>query len=394
MRRALLWMLVPLTLAACAPKPPEIESGPVRRNVAVQTVEAKPVSLDIKIPVLLKAREEIELRAAASGMILELPFEEGDIVPASSVPKATWVDAEDFTKLQPDATATDEVLLQRNLAHLDGLKAFAHIDDRSARINFRDSQSQYDAATRTLNRALSYKESTEAAIDTVRTNRVAARANSDRLLKMIEDPYVTSPAAGVLKQRFRRAGEFVNMGELLGIVSVLDPLVAEFHVPEANRESVKAGTEVDISVPSVTDSNGDPAVVKAIVRLVDAVAHAMTHSFRVEADISNADRRIPAGVFGTMRLVIYRRDAAITVPLAALKLKGETVSMFVLNEGGTVREIKGVRLGRLSSEWAEVLGDSLPPGSQLVVSGAQMLADGDAVVVREDPTAPGKDGQQ
>lgn len=388
-------MLLPLLVATgCGPKPPEIESGPVRRNVAVETVVARPVALDIKIPVLLKAREEIELRAAASGMILELPFEEGDVVPASAVPRSAWVDAEDFIKLQPEQTATDEALLQRNLAHLDGVKAFAHIEDRTARINFRDAQSQYDAATRTLNRALSYKDSTEAALDTVRTNRVAARANSDRLLKMIEDTYVTSPVAGVLKQRFRRTGEFVNMGELLGIVSVLDPLVAEFHVPEANREAVKAGTEVDISVPSVTDANGDPVTVKATVRLVDAVAHAMTHSFRVEADIPNADRRIPAGVFGTMRLVIYRRDAAITVPLAALKLKGETVSMFVLNEGGTVREIKDVRLGRLSSEWVEVLGDSLTVGSKLVVSGAQMLADGDTVVVREDPTAPGKDGQQ
>jgi membrane fusion protein, multidrug efflux system len=396
MRRVFL-LTAPLLLlaAACAPKPPEIEAGPVRRNVSVETVVAKPVSLDIKIPVLLKAREEVELRATASGMILELPFEEGDVVPASAVPKSTWLDAEDFLKLQPGVTPTDEALLQRNLAHLDGLKTFAHIEDRAARIDFLDAQSRYDAATRTLNRALSYKDSTEAAIDSARTNRTAARASGDRLLHMIEDTYVTSPVSGVLKQRFRRAGEFVNMGELLGIVSVLDPLVAEFHVPEAHLESVKVGGEIDISVPSVADSTGEPVTVKATIRLVDSVAHAMTHSFRVEADIPNAERTLPAGVFGTTRLVIYRSDTAITVPLTALKLKGEAISMFVLKEDGTAREVTNVRLGHIGGEWAEVLGKSLTPGDKLVTTGAQMLADGDLVAVREDPTAEpaGKDGR-
>jgi multidrug efflux pump subunit AcrA (membrane-fusion protein) len=92
-------------------------------------------------------------------------------------------------------------------------------------------------------------------------------------------------------------------------------------------------------------------------------------------------------VFGTIRLLVYQRADALTVPLSALRLRGESVSLFVVADG-KAREIKGVTLGRIHDTWAELLGDSIKPGQKVVVSGTQLIADGDEVVVREDPTAP------
>lgn len=384
-------------LAACAQKPPQAEEGPVRRNVSIQLLEPKPISVTIKLPVTLRAREEIELRAAAPGVILNLPFEEGQDVPASVMPAATWLEADAFLKANPGASATDEATLLRNLAHLEGLSCFAHIDDRAARVNFREAQSQYDAASRALARVLSYKDSTEAQVDNARTAMVAARAHCDRLRQAIQDAYVLAPRAGVLKKRQRRAGEYVNGGELLGIVAVMDPLVAELHLPEAHRHAVGVGSEFEVEVQSVRDALDKPVLVRARVRQIDALAHPQTHTFRIEADIDNPGRKLPAGVFGTTHIVTYRADNALTVPLTALRLRGEQVSLFVVRDG-VAREIKNIRLGRIHSEWAELLGDSVKPGQNIVVSGTQLLGDGDLVVVREDPTARpaaanGKDGR-
>lgn len=369
--------------AAGCPKIPEVPQTEVRRNVSVKTVEPKAIEIPVKLPVTLKAREEILLRSAGGGLIVDLPYEEGAQVPASQLPKAGWIEIDNY--LKDHTGATDDELLGRNLAYLEGMKAFAHIDDRAARINFRDAQSQCDAATRALNRVLSYKDSSEAVIDNARTARAAARANCDRLRKMIEDSYITNPAAGVLKTRSRRLGEYVNGGELLGTVAVLDPLVAEFYVTEGHREAVKAGQTVNIEIQSVSDINGQPVKVPAKIRLVDAVAHAQTHSFRVEADIANPEHKLPAGVFGTLHLVVYQRDNAITAPLSALKLKGDKVSVFVV-ESGKAKEITDVKVGHIADEWVELLGDKLKKGQKLVVTGAQMIADGDLVEIRTDPT--------
>lgn len=383
--------------AGCTPPVPQAEEGPVKRNVAVKLMQPEPVEIRLKLPVNLRSRENIELRAAVAGTITDLTFEEGATVPASTLPAATWTEADAFLKANPGLTETDPRVLLRNLAHLEGVQTFARIDDAAARISFAEAQSQYDAAARALARVMGYKDSTEQQLDSARTAMVSARANCDRLRKMITDSYVTLPAPGVLTKRMRRAGEYVNGGELIGTVAVLDPLVAELHLPEAHRSAVKPGNMLDIEIQSVTDDLGKPVHVQAKVRLVDAVAHALTHSFRIEADIANTDHRLPAGVFGTTRLTVYKADNALTVPLSALRLRGEAISLFVVADG-RAREIKNITLGKISDTWAEVLGDSLKPGQKVVVSGTQLIAEGDEVVIRDDPTtkldgAGAKDGR-
>lgn len=378
-----------LVLSGCMPEMPEVPNEPVRRNVAVETVKTVPIEIPVSLPVTLKPREEIELRAKAAGTLLDLPFEEATVVPASALPASTWVESEEFLKANAGIGATEDACLYRNLAHLNGLKPFALVDDRAARIMFRDAQAQYDAASRALARLLNYKDSTEAAVDTARTQKLAARAACDRLRHAIEDCYVGNPRQGVLTKRLRRAGEYVNSGELIGTIAVLDPLVAELHVPEAHRHAVEIGDEISITIQSVKDKLGTPAAVKGKIRLIAQVAHAQTHSFRVEADVANPDLKLPAGVFGTTKLVIYRKADAIRVPLTALKLKKDKVSVFLMigdKSDKKVKEIENVKLGHFYGDWAEVLGESIKPGQKVVVSGAQLLADGDLVVERTDPT--------
>ena len=376
-----------LASAACMPQMPEVPTEQVRRNVAIETVKLQLIEVTVKLPVTLKPREEIELRASVAGTILELPFEDGQVVAASPIPPAKWIECDEYLQATAGATPGDDACLYRNLAFLDGLKPFALIDDRAGRVNFRDAQAQYDAAVRALNRLLNYKDSSEASIDGARTAVLTARAACDRLRHQIEDCLVVSPRAGVLVKRLRRAGEYVNGGELLGTVAVLDPLVAELFVPEAHKHAVREGQELGIEIESVKDALGKPAAVAAKVRLCDPVAHAQTHSFRIEADIENPDFKLPAGVFGTTRLTVYRNEAGMRVPLTALKLRGERVSVFVVTRENTAREIEDISIGRVWGEWAEVLGDKLKPGDRLVVAGTQLLAIDDPVEIREDPTA-------
>jgi multidrug efflux pump subunit AcrA (membrane-fusion protein) len=144
---------------------------------------------------------------------------------------------------------------------------------------------------------------------------------------------------------------------------------------------------LNIALESVKDALGEPIAIEAKVRLVDAVARELTHSFRVEADIANPDLKLPAGVFGTTRLIVYRKEAGLRVPLTALKLKKDKISLFVIAADKKVKEVENVTLGRFHDDWAEVLGDAIKPGQEVVVAGAQLLADGDMIAIQVDPTA-------
>ncbi|MEE9312363.1 MAG: hypothetical protein V3V10_08125, partial [Planctomycetota bacterium] len=116
------------------------------RNVVVKLI--KPQRLDIKItlPVLVNPTETIELRAAVPGVILDLPYNEGDTVPASEIPEFVWTDESEYIAgLGPDADAPDdEELSLRNLQYLRGLKCFSRIDDNQLVESFVDAQANYD----------------------------------------------------------------------------------------------------------------------------------------------------------------------------------------------------------------------------------------------------------
>ncbi|MCB9934464.1 MAG: efflux RND transporter periplasmic adaptor subunit [Planctomycetes bacterium] len=383
-------LALPILLAACGPGgPPEVSDAKQARNVVVRLVKPQPIEVKISLPVVIRPHEEVELRAAAPGVIRTLAYDEGDTIPETRVPARTWLEAADFLAAQPEGVApTQEQLVFRNLRHLEGFASFARIDDSQLLQGFREAQESYDQAVRDLKRTEEYPQSTGAQLDAARTRRSMARAAVERVLAMIEDTYVCNPARGVLTERLRREGEYVNGGELIGRVAVMDRLVAELEIPEAHRQMMQPGVKLGVTLASLTDGQGSALVREATVSRVDYVAHPITHSFTVELELPNGDMSLPAGIFGTVHVVIYRKPDALVVPLSAVRLSGTMKSLFVLpaSGGSRVQELADVRLGNMTSQWVEVLGNRLKPGMRVVTFGAQMLADGDEVQwTEQDP---------
>lgn len=389
--RIVLMAALPLLLAACAPEqPPEDTSATGRRSVVVQLVQPQALEVAIKLPVVVQPKHTIELRAASPGKISSLSFVEGAVVPASGLPEANWLEVDAFLASLPEGAPppTEDEIVFRNLRHLNGFDCFARIDDTQLRQNFREAQANYDQAVRDLRRTEEYPQSTGAQLDQARTRRNIARAAAERVLAMIQDTYICNPMQGVLTERMYQTGEFVNMGELIGKVAVMETLVAELEIPEAHRQALSMGQTIGVRIQSVKDEAGKPVVRDATITKIDSVAHALTHSFSVELEIPNQNLKLPAGIFGTVDVVIYKNPAAMVVPLTAIRLNGSSKSLFVLpaSGGDKVTELKDIELGQLSSNWVEIPGNKLKPGMRVVTFGAQLLGDGDEVIWTEkDP---------
>jgi RND family efflux transporter MFP subunit len=392
MRRTFFLMLLPLAVAACQPGMPNApeQTKPVR-SVIVREVKPQLLDIRIKLPVTIRARETVELRAAASGTIRGLPYSKGDTVPASKLPEPVWLEADEFVAGFPEGRKpTDEEIAMRNFRYLEGFQCFAQIDTSQMIEDLRESQANYDQAVRDLKRTEEYPQSTGAQLDQARTRRTLARATVNRMLAMVRDAYVCNPIQGVLSEKTRLQGEYVNGGELLGRVSVMDRVIADLEIPEAHRQAIKPGDSMDVVIGSLTDVAGRPLKRSGKVIRLDSVAHEFTHSFTVEIEIENADLALPAGVFGTVHVLIYSKPDALVVPMSALRLSGASKSLMVLanKEASTVTELKNVEIGHLTLEWVEIRGDKLKPGVLVVTFGAQMLADGDHVEwTEQDPYA-------
>lgn len=389
--RIVLLAAMPLLLAACGPQqPPEETSATAKRSVVVQLVQPQKLEVAIKLPVVIQPKDILELRAASPGKISSLEFVEGATVPASQIPNGEWLEVDEFlaSQLEGAPRPTEDEIVFRNLRHLDGFECFARIDDSQLMQNFREAQANYDQAVRDLRRTEEYPQSTGAQLDQARTRRNIARAGAERVLAMIEDTYICNPLQGVLIERMHQTGEFVNMGELIGKVAVMDTLVAELEIPETHRQALSMGQTIGVRIQSVKDETGKPVLRDAKITKIDSVAHALTHSFSVELEIPNPNLKLPAGIFGTVDVVIYKNPAAMVVPLTAIRLNGSSKSLFVLpaSGGDKVSELTNIELGQLSSNWVEIPGDKLKPGMRVVTFGAQLLGDGDEVTWTEkDP---------
>lgn len=380
---------LPLLVSACGSEEDAGGDGSSAppRSVVVMPIVTQKLDIKIALPVLVNPTETIELRAAVPGVIFDLPYSEGDIVPASEIPKLVWTDEADYVaNLEPDAKTPDaEELTLRNLQHLRGLKSFARIDDNQLIESFVDAQANYDNSLRTLERTKLYSASTEAQLDAARTGRIRARAAVNRVLGMIQNTLVCNPREGILTKRYRQKGEFVSAGELLGTIAVVNSLKATVQVPEASHKSLIKGDSVSIWLPSLKRT------CVATVTHVSAVAHPSTHSFNIDMSIPNYDLTIPAGIFGEMDLSIYKAEHAVVVPLTAIRLSTDKKYIYLFEEG-IAREVP-IIIGQISKDGAEILLAKSLPGKMLITVGAQYLADGDAVSASETDPAEGKGKQ-
>lgn len=394
MRAALSLAALALLIAACGPQEAEGPAGErARRNVVAKPVAPQLLEVKIKLPVVTRPVEVVELRAATAGSIMELPYDKGDRVEASSIPEAKWYEESTYSATVADNghKPSDEALAQRNMRHILDAKYVARIEDRALVQTLMEAQVNYDQAVRDLARLEDYREATGSQLDQARTRRNAALAATQRVLAQLRDTRICTPFSGIVTERLRRQGEYVMPGDLIATVAMMEKIRADLELPEAHFNSLKVGDTIEVTLNSIRDADGKVVVREGRVVRKDTLAHPQTHSFTVEIELDNADLALPAGTFGTVEITTYRREDAMLVPFGAIKLNGPERSIFVL-KGETVQELKDVEVGQLSGDSAEILGDVLKPGDRVVTTGASWLSDGDYVnATDKDPKVIARD---
>lgn len=167
-------------------------------------------------------------------------------------------------------------------------------------------------------------------------NRRVAELDYKRAKAALERLTIRSPINGVVTDKFKTVGEYVEDEPVLRVAQ-LDPLFIEVVVPVEHLGKVQAGMQA-----SVTPSAGNLGDYGAIVERVDRVADAASGTFGVRLRLPNPDYSIPAGLRCKVAFNADPADPALASTAAKMPTEGEDTppgnpNPWVLDEAALVK---------------------------------------------------------
>lgn len=182
---------------------------------------------------------------------------------------------------------------------------------------------------------------------------------------------ITAPFAGTVTQVAVQPGDLVSPGSLAFRLDDDSRLVAEVLVSEVDINRLQAGQPARLVFDAVPGKEYHGVVVD-----VPEVGEEQggVVGFRVDIEISDADRLIKPGMTTTATIVVAELPETFLVPNRALRLiEGQRVVYVLRDEQITPVE---VTLGAASDERSQVLAGDLQPGDQVLLEPPDQLVRG------------------
>ena len=248
------------------------------------------------------------------------------------------------------------------------------------------SQQDLDNATQNNIAAAAQVEAAKAQIETAKAQIQAADAAVEAAKAAVEAARVnlgftriTSPIAGIAGKAQVQIGNLVSAASgPITTVSTLDPIKAEFTVPEQEYLNfMRSGNVLDRLQLALVLADGTTYGQKGKFLFADRQVDPGTGAIELTGLFPNPGNTLRPGQYGKIRATIGVHAGAILVPQAAVtELQGSyQVAVVGDNNCITVRPVKvGERAGSL---W--VIEDGLKAGERVVVEGQQTLRPGTQV---------------
>jgi multidrug efflux system membrane fusion protein len=329
----------------------------VRYSVSVQPDEQ--VTLSFKASGLV---ERVQQRSGADGRVHAL--QTGDRVRRGTVLAA--VSEAEYRERLNQARAT--------LREAEAAQTKAALDRQRAQFLF---------AARSLTKP--DLDAAEANAEASAARVASARAQVESADIALRDCALVSPIDGVVLERRIERGMLVGPGTIGFVVASLAHVKAAFGVPDSLVHRLQPGQALGMTTPVFPQAR-----FAGRISAIAPAADAESRVFTVEVSLPNRDGRLRPGMIGTIDIPLETRaavavPAAATVPLAAIVRAAagqEGYAVFVAEAAGdgTVVRARPVTLGPASGN-AVAVTTGLRPGERVVVMGATLVKDGDAVRV-------------
>lgn len=260
------------------------------------------------------------------------------------------------------------------------------------------ARSAYIAAQQTL---ASNKAALKAAEQNLTNNAVqktqveANRAQVQQLETAISQTSLYAPYDGVITTRYLDPGAFAGPNQNILQISQVDTVYVNANVPDDQLAFVRKGTPITFTTSSL------PGVTyKGTVFDVNAVPTQGTLSYRARVVEQNPGDRLRGGMLVTVQVQKASHPGALVVPRTAI-FQGESgASVFTVVDGKPGPDGKPtkvakqipVTLGLQTDVLAEVRNAPFGPGTLVITTRPDALADGSTVAVMQSEPGGKKPG--
>ena len=273
-----------------------------------------------------------------------------------------------------------EVLVEEGEAVREG-QLLAQLDPSDARLALAEAQAHYDNVQREYNRTVELAEHggvTDQELENQRYQVELRTIALERSRQQLTDTEIRSPITGIVGERSVEQGATISANTRVFHVLDPDPLLAVIHIPDASRQSLRAGQGVRIQAAGGVRASG---VIDRISPVVDAESGTVKVTVELDRAGPAAGMLVP-GSFVTVQVPTETRSNALVVPKRAILLERDRNIVYRVQEGVAMRT--PVAVGLSAQDLVEITS-GLSVGDAVVTVGHESLRDGAQVRAAGEP---------
>lgn len=355
-------------LAGCGGDDASTSGGGERppAEVAVVTVEPRPITIEEILPGRLEAKQVAQVRARASGIVLERLFREGSEVKAGDV--LFRIDPAPLkAALNQARAALARAKANRTQAELT-VKRYEPLIAKNA-----ISTQAYDNAVAARELAQAEVAQAEAAVEIAQLN--------------LDYATVEAPISGRIGAALVTVGALVSQAEAthLATIQSMDPIQATLtqssaeimRLRRAFEEGRLARVGDGLAKVQLILEGGEAHPLEGTLLFTDMTVNQQTGAVTLKAEFPNPDGALMPGMYVRARLTQGVDDAAITIPQQALSRTSQGATVMLVNDNDAV-EIRQVTVRQAyGNNW--IIDSGLSGGERVIVEGLQKTGPGATV---------------
>lgn len=342
--------------------------GPHKIAVTAATAHTGDMPVYLQGLGTVTAFNTVTVKTRIDGQLINVAFHEGQFVHKGDL--LAEIDP------RPYQVALDQA--QGNLAKDQAALKDAQVNLERDRELYNDkiiAKQQLDTQTATVEGSRGSLIADQAAIDNAKLNLSYTR--------------VTAPISGRVGLRLVDAGNMVHAADANGLVIItqLQPIAVLFSIPEDQLPEVLRKLHQGAKLRTEAYDRGlTKKLADGTLVTVDNQIDQTTGTSRLKAVFPNTDFALFPNQFVNVKLWLDTKHGAIVVPAVAIQRGPTGTFVYVVQDDNTVA-MRQVKVG-LSEANDVSIDDGLQSGESVVVDGAEKLAEGMKVAVRQAGSSP------
>jgi membrane fusion protein, multidrug efflux system len=227
------------------------------------------------------------------------------------------------------------------------------------------------------------KAISKAVLDTDEQNLKNLTAQVAQQEAIVAKKTLKAPFNGRLGISTVNVGQYLNPGDQIVPLQALDPLYADFFIPQQKLAELQVGSTVNIQSDTYPDK-----VFTGKVTTINPIVDVNTRNVKIEATIANPQSEIYPGMFVSAEVLTRPMKKYLTLPQTAISFNPYGEIAFIVQQKGKDKNGKSqlsvlqtfVTTGEKRGDQIAIL-DGLNEGDLIVTSGQLKLKNGSIVVI-------------